>query len=186
MKSLAFTGHRFLKTQGQESWAHGALDDAVARAIQNGITWFTSGGAPYWDWWFLDACKAGCKQLACEQGLPDGVVISAALPFRGFWNYYAKKRKDDAIYIKNNLLEYVEPIIFVTDEDAPKARPRMLQLIHARNRFLVNEHDALLALWDGERQTGGTVSTIKYARKVGKPVLLLDAKKKTEQWLMPG
>lgn len=182
MKSLAFIGHRYLKGQDQDHWAHGALDQAVLRAIDSGITWFTSGGTPYWDWWFLDACKAGCRQLAREQGLPDGVVISAALPFRGFLNYYAEKRQDDRNYIKNNLLEYVSPIVFVTDEPAPKARPRMTQLIHKRNRWLVDEHDAIMALYDG-RKSGGTYATLQYAKRKGKPILWLNPASKTERWV---
>lgn len=182
-KSLAFTGHRYLKGQDQDAWAHGALELAVGRAVESGITWFTSGGAPYWDWWFLDACKQASKQLAGGHGLPDGVVISMALPFRGFLDFYAKKRRDDDIYIRNHLIDgSVEPIVVVHDEPTPKARPRMLQLIHARNRWLVDNHDAVMTVYDG-RKSGGTFATLQYAKKKGKPILWLNPVTKTERWV---
>lgn len=186
MKSLAFTGHRYLKSKDQESWSFKALDGAVTRAMNNGIDWFTSGGAPYWDWWFIDACLQARKQAGKAGGLASGgVVISMALPFRGFLDFYAKKRRDDDIYIRNHLIDgSVEPIVIVHDEPAPQARPRMVQLIHARNRWLIDNHDACLALWDG-RTSGGTYATMQYAKKKKKPILWLDPVKKEEQWIMP-
>lgn len=182
MKSLAFTGHRYLKSQKQEAWAHGALDGAVGRAIEGGVTWFTSGGAPYWDWWFIASVLAASKSLACEHGLPDGIVTSLALPFRGFLRYYADKRQDDSIYIKNELIPFVEPIVLVHDEPAPSGRTRMVRLIHARNRWLVDEHDGVLTVYDG-RNSGGTHATLQYARKKGKPILWLNPVTETERWI---
>ena len=39
-----------------------------------------------------------------------------------------------------------------------------------RDRYIVNNCDILLAVWDGG-QTGGTWDTINYARSIGKPII---------------
>lgn len=41
-----------------------------------------------------------------------------------------------------------------------------------RNRTIVEQCDLLIALYDG-RKTGGTAYTIKYAKKLKKPIILL-------------
>lgn len=192
-KSIAFTGHRYLKNKGQEMWAHGALEEACLKAAKNGFNWFCSGGAPYWDWWFLESAMRARWHLAgrpagepfAVRGMPDGIVVTVALPFRGFLDYYAKKRDDDRIYIKNTIMKFVEPIILVESTPAPNERAKMTKLIHARNRWLVDNHDVIIGLFDG-RQSGGTFATLKYARKKGKRILWLDPKKKTESWINTG
>ena len=42
-----------------------------------------------------------------------------------------------------------------------------------RNRFLVEHSDILLAVYNGERR-GGTAATIRYARKAGREVWIMD------------
>lgn len=42
-----------------------------------------------------------------------------------------------------------------------------------RNRYLVDHAACLLAVYNGERQ-GGTAMTVRYARKVGREVIILN------------
>lgn len=190
MSSLAFTGHRYLKDRGQEQWAHGALLEACQSAVDKGFNWFCHGGAPYWDWWFGEAAMRARWQHAGKpagdpfdvSGLPSGIVVAVAIPFRGFLNYYAKKDKSDKIYIKNVIMKNCEPIITVAGNEEPAGRPRMTQLIHARNRWLVDNNDIIVGLYDG-RGTGGTHATLEYARKKGKKILWINPKTKTEKWI---
>ena len=42
-----------------------------------------------------------------------------------------------------------------------------------RNRFLVNHAAALLAVYNGERR-GGTAATMRYARKMGREIIVID------------
>lgn len=49
--------------------------------------------------------------------------------------------------------------------------------MQARNEFMVNECDVLLAVWDGS--SGGTANCVKYAEKVGKPVWRIDPRRQT-------
>jgi len=46
---------------------------------------------------------------------------------------------------------------------------------------MVDNSDATIAVWDG--QPSGTGNTVEYARKQGKPVLVIDPTEKTERWL---
>jgi hypothetical protein len=187
---VAFTGHRYLKNKSQEPWAFKTLESVALRAMENGADWFSSGGAPYWDWWFLDACQLARWQHAGKPaggrasvaGLPDGIVISMAIPFKGFLSYYAKKSEADRTYIQNELLGFVEPIVTVTPVPTPDARPQMTQLIHKRNRWLVDNHDIIIGLFDG-RKSGGTKATLEYARKKGKKILWLNPAKEEEKWV---
>lgn len=47
--------------------------------------------------------------------------------------------------------------------------------MQARNEYMVNECDVLLAVWDGS--SGGTANCVRYAEKVGKPVWRIDPKR---------
>ena len=42
-----------------------------------------------------------------------------------------------------------------------------------RNRFLVDHAPALLAVYNGE-QRGGTAATMRYARKMGREIIVID------------
>jgi predicted Rossmann fold nucleotide-binding protein DprA/Smf involved in DNA uptake len=46
---------------------------------------------------------------------------------------------------------------------------------------MVDNSDAVIAIWDGG--ASGTANTVEYARKQGKPVLVIDPEKKSEGWL---
>jgi len=45
--------------------------------------------------------------------------------------------------------------------------------MHNRNRYMVDHADQVLAIWDGS-ESGGTWSTVKYARTKGKPINIVD------------
>jgi uncharacterized phage-like protein YoqJ len=41
-----------------------------------------------------------------------------------------------------------------------------------RNIWMVDHCDALIAVWDGT--SGGTANCVRYAQKVGKPIVFID------------
>jgi uncharacterized phage-like protein YoqJ len=177
-KTVCFTGHRYLKRQYQ-NWAFKTLEQAIKRASDNEYTWFMSGGAPYWDWWFLDyAIKErtyNAKHLG-ELGFPDNIVVGAALPFPSFWEYYKNKRQDDEMYIKNHLEAELDIIVCV--EQGNYAAWKM----HQRNRWLVDNCTVMMSVYDG-RKRGGTYQTLKYAKEKGKPILWIDPVNREEKWV---
>ena len=46
---------------------------------------------------------------------------------------------------------------------------------------MVDNSDATIAIWD--RKPSGTGNTVEYARKQGKPVLVIDPMRQEEKWL---
>ncbi|MDO4549571.1 MAG: putative molybdenum carrier protein [Clostridia bacterium] len=44
---------------------------------------------------------------------------------------------------------------------------------HLRNRYMVDNSDALMAVWDG-KPTGGTAYTVNYAHSQGKQVIIIN------------
>jgi len=188
MKRVCFTGHRYINKKDEE-WTNDTLNDAVKRAATAGAKWFTSGGAPWWDLWFLEAAMAerwrhaGSPATTFDgmfdvKGLPDGVVVAAAIPFPGFWDHYKDKSADDRIYLTN--LEQQLDIVITVDKGG-YTNGKM----HQRNHFLVDEHDAVITVYDG-RKSGGTYNTLKYARKKKKPILWINPVARTERWIRPG
>lgn len=182
-KCLCFTGHRHIKSG--KKWADEALKNAVTRAAESGFNWFMSGGAPGYDWWFTDCAMVERWKFAgkptvigkgvCDvRGLPDGLVVGAAIPFPSFWDRY-KSQSDDRIYLKK-LENSLDIIVAVNEgEYAPWK-------MHARNQWLVDEACAILTVYDG-RKKGGTFSTLKYARRLGKPIYWIDPAKRQERWV---
>ncbi len=51
-----------------------------------------------------------------------------------------------------------------------------------RNEWMVDNSDAVIAVGDGT--PGATATTMDYARKLGRSVLLIDPVKQTEKWIM--
>lgn len=173
-KALCFTGHRYIR-QEQKAWAINALVAAIERAAEGGYNWFWSGGASGADWWFTQAVS---ELVACSgySRFPDGIANGLALPFKGFLNYYAKKKDDDKIYIKNHLLPGVDIITTVSEGDYSPGK------LFARNDWLVAESDAMVSVYDG-RKKGGTHYTLGKARKRGIPILWLNPVTKEEIWI---
>ena len=177
-KTVCFTGHRYLKREYQ-NWAFKALELAVKRAVEGGYTWFMSGGAPYWDWWFLDNAKAermGIEGIPEKGGPLRNIVVGAAIPFPGFWEYYKEKRQDDYTYIKNHLENELDIIITVEQGEYEAWK------MHKRNKWLVDNSTVIITVYDG-RRSGGTYHTLKYAREKGKPILWLNPRAREEKWV---
>jgi len=57
-----------------------------------------------------------------------------------------------------------------------------VQKLQKRNEWMVDNSDAVIAVWDGT--PGGPGNTVDYARKFGRSVLVIDPIKQTEKWNM--
>lgn len=49
-----------------------------------------------------------------------------------------------------------------------------VRLLHLRNRGMVEDSELLVAVMAPHRSTGGTTTTLRYARSLGRPVVLVD------------
>lgn len=49
-----------------------------------------------------------------------------------------------------------------------------VRLLHARNDYMLRDADAVIAVWDPRKTTGGTASAVSKARAAGQPLIVVD------------
>ena len=142
----AFTGHRPDKLGGYEQPARNKLQVFVNKKLidlkpDKCITGMALG---------LDiAIAKGCEML--------GIPYIAAIPFPD------QKRPwtDEDIFIYDYLVAHAAEVVTV----CPKYIKGAYQI---RDEWMVDHGDHLISLWNGT--PGGTCNTVKYAKKVNKPM----------------
>lgn len=158
MITLAVTGHRPTKLGGYGTGAMLRVDRFAYQTLKQEsriVSKVITGMALGWD-------QAIAKACICLR-----IPFIAAIPFRGqeaLWPAAAQ-----ALY--HNLLEAAE--VKYISEGGYGAR-KMQQ----RNIWMVDQCDAVAALWNGEPE-GGTAGCVEYADKTRKPVIHL-----WESWMI--
>ena len=160
--SCAFTGHRPYKFPwGYDETAAGCvqlkavLSAKIAELAAAGITDFLSGMAEGTDTW------AALAVLALREKNP-ALKLHCILPCKGQANRWTASVRE--LYYQ--ILDMADDVIYVS-EDYHKGC--MLE----RNRYLVDHAAKLLAVYNGERR-GGTAMTVRYARKLGREIMIID------------
>ena len=161
-RACAFTGHRPKKlpwrndeTAPECAALKATLTEQIAALIEKGFTHFMSGMAEGTDVW------AAQSVLAFREENP-ALKLHCILPC---FNQSEKwSASSQARY--RSILEQADSIIFINREDKKDC---MLE----RNRFLVSYAATVLAVYNGERR-GGTVATVRYARRLGREVIVID------------
>lgn len=144
---LSFTGHRTLGgfTVTEREKMYKLAYDFLRQAKQPIVI---TGMAVGWD---TEVCSAAVD-LGCE--------VRAYVPFVGQEKKWPQASQDRY----HELLSKCEVIICSEGEYAAWK-------LHHRNERMVNAGDVVIAFWNGE--PGGTGSCVKYAEKVGKPIINL-------------
>lgn len=161
-KCCAFTGHRPHKLP----WRYNEVDErcvvlksALAEQIavldKAGITDFYSGGADGVDCW------AALSVLELRKETP-ALKLHLLLPHEG----QADRWSDSAQERYRSILRQADFVEYVSQEYYEGC---ML----ARNHRLVEATGVLLAVYNGERR-GGTAATVRYARKLGRKIIVLN------------
>ena len=144
-KVCCVTGHRIIPVEQQERVEY-ELRGLIRQAIGAGCDTFVSG--------FADGADLIFARLVLEFQADRYVQLEAAIPYA------------DRIKCSNPefqaLLAKCDEVHIVSEQCSPGC-------YYARNRFLVDRADAVIAVYDG-RRTGGTYQTICYAEEVGKPI----------------
>lgn len=160
--SCAFTGHRprkFPWGYNEQDSRCVALKDVltmqIKRLIEIGYMDFLSGMAEGADTW------AALAILALRKEEP-ALKLHCVLPCEG----QADKWTASARTLYSSILDQADSITYVGRE---YSRDCMLK----RNRYLVDHASCLLAIYNGE-QRGGTAMTVRYARKLGREIIVLD------------
>jgi len=131
-----------------------ALDAEIQRLTEAGYTGFLSGMAEGTDTW------AALSVLALREKRP-GIKLHCVLPCEGQdagWSETARR-------LYRSILERADHVTYVNRE---YHKGCMLE----RNRYLVEHASCLLAVYNGERR-GGTAATVRYARKLGREIVLI-------------
>lgn len=146
---LAATGHRPEKVGGYDNRTRLALGglatEYLCRARPEKVI---SGMALGWD------------QAVAAAALALGIPLVAAVPFEGQEGRWPEEAQ--ARYARLLASAAEVHVIRILEHGTAKEAAEAMQ---ARNEWMVDRADRLLALWDGS--WGGTFNCIKYAEKVG-------------------
>lgn len=164
-RTCAFTGHRPKKFPWGYNEADarcialkGALAAQIARLADAGYTDFLSGMAEGVDTW------AALAVLDLQKENP-ALRLHCILPCEGQadrWPASARERY-------YSILERAGSVVYV-------GRAYRGDCMLRRNRYLVEHAACLLAVYNGERR-GGTAATVRYARSLGRELLILDPRR---------
>ena len=160
---VAFTGHRPEQLNIQQdglSQSGQALQDLIWQEIwtqeKAGADTFLCGGAKGAD------IICGELILAEKQTTNPQLTLICAIPFREHaerWSFDWKLRYHE-------LLKGADKIVQVCDT-------YQRGCFHIRNRYLVDNCDLLIAIYNGEDK-GGTAYTVNYAKQQGKEIVILN------------
>jgi uncharacterized phage-like protein YoqJ len=149
---LAVTGHRPPKVGGYRTpnTVYNEIREVIrTHLIELRPELLFSGMALGIDQWTAELCH--------EMQIP----FVAAVPFNGFEMRWPERSRDHFRY----LCGLAQQVHVVTPTTAYRAN-----LLYRRNAWMVDNSDALLAIWNGS--DGGTGNTVQYARSRGKQVIL--------------
>jgi uncharacterized phage-like protein YoqJ len=164
--NIAFVGHRPGKLKGHEQWVHHELQEATYRAIARGFRHFTAGGAMG-----TDTC-AGALILATRAGdEAEPLHLTIARPFPSFaagWSHADLTELERQCSLAHEVVD-VNPDPFADWK------------YQARNSWMVERADAVIAVWDGS--TGLTASGVDYAIMRGRMVYRIDPTTHASGWM---
>lgn len=163
IRICAFTGHRPTRFTFKYDEAAPAcielknvLAEQIARFYRRGVTKYLTGCALGVDMW------AGEAVLALAKLHPE-ISLCCIVPFAG----QEKKWTPEQQMRYNALLQRSSKTVIIKDRYTDDC-------YFERNRFLVDNADALLAVYDGEaKERSGTGYTVRYAQSAEKPILLI-------------
>lgn len=161
-RCCAFTGHRPKKFP----WGYNetdircvalkkAITEEIVKRVDAGYTDFLSGMAEGTDTW------AALAVLALKRENP-ALKLHCVLPCEGQADEWSASARE--LYF--SILEQADEVVYVNQA---YSKDCMLK----RNRYLVDHAACLLAVYNGE-QRGGTAMTVRYARKLGREIIVLN------------
>ena len=160
--ACAFTGHRpkklpwrYDETDSRCVALKEKLTEQIARLAEAGVTDFFSGMA--------EGTDTYCAQIVLDlRRKKPALNLHCVLPCEGQadrWSDSARERYH-MIVARADFVDYV-------------SRKYYDGCMLARNRRLVDQAGILLAVYNGERR-GGTAATVRYARKAGREIIMID------------
>lgn len=145
---LSFTGHRPQKLGGYHSGIYNRLVDLAVAVLRK-----------YRPEKVITGMALGWDQAVAEAAVYLGIPFIAAVPFKGqenAWPEQSQKKYRD-------LLAKAKRVVIISAGEYSALK------MQARNEYMVNHSDVVIALWDGS--SGGTGNCVSYARRMGKQLV---------------
>jgi hypothetical protein len=150
---IGVTGHRDLPGSVLEHVSKKILDEFTSRAADGPVEAFS-------------ALAAGADQLFADLALRSGVPVTAVIPGMDYERHLGGRESRAAF---RRLVRACSARVDLPLERTPE------DAYAAAGRWIVDQADLLIAVWDGEpaRGPGGTGEVVAYANRVGVPVRVL-------------
>lgn len=168
---VAFTGHRpeALVTTGfkEETYIYKNYDQHVAPVLEQTL-FDTLSNLRHSIELAYNGLAIGVDDIACRAMQRLMIPYVAAIPFHGQGSNWPKSSRDQH-QVNKDRASFLN--ITLTKENPEKWE--ICKSFLARDEYMVNNSDMLIAVWNPDIQEGGTYHTVTYANKKGKPVLNL-------------
>ena len=169
MESCSLTGHRPSRFVFQYNESHAACVALKSKLYHTIRALYIQKGI----WQYFTGCALGADLWAGEAVLSlkeqyNMIKLICVVPFEGQdrnWSEPQRLRYSRLLANSNEVITLAKVARGGSAE----------QYYYARNRFLVDHADLLLAVYDKETHSRtGTVNTVRYAQGQGKPILFLN------------
>jgi uncharacterized phage-like protein YoqJ len=154
MRTCCFTGHRNLP-KNQTAEIKSALTNEVIKLIDQGVTYYGTGGAIGFD------TLAAQTIIELREDYPQ-IKLILIIPCRNQSDKWS--HEDKRIY--EDIKSKADKVVYLSEKYENDC---MLK----RNRHMVDHSKFVIAAWDG-RKRGGTYYTINYATKLKREIILLN------------
>lgn len=161
---IALTGHRGDKLGG---WDNGStLNQAIQRRLEGYIARMAKEN-PTREVVIVTGMALGADTLWALAAINvrqhfSNVKIHAAVPFHGQEKIWPQPSQD----IYNDILSKVNSIHYIVESNGKKMSKREAAMaMHARNEYMCNIAEILVAVYDGVSSSGGTYECLKYAKQ---------------------
>lgn len=144
---IAITGHRPEDLDNPE-WVREALKEVLV-SLDTSL--------------LIQGMAAGADLLSAEIAYELNIPYVSARP----WATHYPRIEDKELY--DRVLERSEEVVMVSSASTYVGP----HLYHMRNEYMVDRADTVVAIWSGKK-TGGTAACVRYAKKVGKPVIQIN------------
>lgn len=159
--TVCFTGHRpqslpfgFNEQHPDCVAIKESLKGEIIHCIESGATDFITGMALGVDMWAAEAV------IALKSKYPN-IRLIAAIPCPNqaqHWNKESVKR--------------YEGILARCDEQVLVSETYFTGCMHVRNKYMVDHSDTVIAVYN-QSESGGTASTVRYAKKKNKKIIFI-------------
>lgn len=164
MKKCAFTGHRpqslpfgFNETDERCVALKKIIREHIIKLIENeGVTHFISGMAIGIDMFAAEIV------LGLKASYP-GITLESAIPCESQADKWTEEQRDRYFDIASKC-----------DKETLLQTRYTPDCMHKRNRYMVDQADYIIAVWDG--RPSGTGKTVQYAQRQGKSIKVINPK----------